>query len=245
MKPIIAVNCDYRWGKTRSHSFVYREYCDAIIMGGGIPVLLPVPREKEAVVSLLEKMHGLLLTGGDDISPELYGETRHKNTTCIHPDKEVSDIALLHHALQLKIPVFAICYGIQLINVVCGGTLIQDIPTQNTKCCNHRLTGKKQTHTATIEKNTLLHKVVGEEHIEVNSAHHQAIKKPGSGLIVSARAPDGIIEAIEGRDHPFLLGVQWHPERLCDSSSHKKALFCEFIRACETFRGERERQSWR
>jgi len=234
MKPIIAVNCDYRWEKTQPHSFVYRNYCDAIIMGGGIPVLLPVLKDKEDVVSVLKKVDGLLLTGGDDISPELYGETRHKTTVCIHPDKEASDIAILKIALQINIPILAICYGMQLINVVYGGSLIQDIPSECDTFLNHKeAIREKQKHVVAIEKNTLLHKIAGEEHIEVNSTHHQAIKRVGDGLIVSARAADGIIEAIERKDSPFLLGVQWHPENLSDSSLHKKALFREFICACK------------
>lgn len=231
MKPVIGINCDYEVKGKRPYSFLYRNYSEAIIAAGGVPVLLPVIREKGDAELCVQRIDGLLLSGGDDIPPQRYGEERHEKTVCIHQDKDISDFALLQAAMQTKKPVLAICYGIQLINVALGGTLIQDIPSECITAIVHKdLHNKQYTHPVTIKKESFLYKIVGTGTLEANSTHHQAIKSLGKGLLDTAHTPDGIIEAIEHEDYPFLVGVQWHPECLIDTPYHA-ALFKAFIHA--------------
>ncbi|HHT9158492.1 MAG TPA: gamma-glutamyl-gamma-aminobutyrate hydrolase family protein [Candidatus Brocadiaceae bacterium] len=231
MKPIIGINCDYEEEDKQPYSFLYRDYSEAIIAAGGIPLLLPIIKDKTDVKLLLDKIDGILLTGGNDVPPRRYREEKHKNTICVHPDKDVSDFTLLETAIKMKKPILAICYGTQLVNVALGGSLIQDIPSEVETPIIHKDSNNKQyTHSVTVNKDTLLYKIVGTDRIEANSTHHQAIKKVGKGLTDTAHTADGIIEAIELNDYQFLLGVQWHPERMIDSQHHL-ALFNALINA--------------
>jgi len=230
MKPIIGVNCDYEDDK-QPHSFVYRDYIDAVLMAGGIPLLLPIILNKDDVECLLKLMDGLLLTGGDDVPPSRYGEERHEKTHCVHADKDVSDNLILQLALEKKIPILAICYGAQLVNVAYGGSLIQDIPSEIPNALIHKPTkGEKHNHSVSLKKGSALYKIIGVDTLDTNSTHHQAIKKLGKGLRAAARTSDGIIEAFECEGHPFLVGVQWHPERLTIDTRHA-ALFKALVDA--------------
>jgi len=234
MKPIIGINCDYEEEGKQPYSFTYRDYCEAIIAAGGIPFLLPIINDKNDVKFLLEKIDGLLLTGGNDVPPQRYGEERHEKTVCVHPDKDISDIALVETAIRMKNPILAICYGAQLVNVALGGSLIQDIPSEvKTPIIHKDSKNEHYTHTITIEKNSLLYQIIGTDCIKANSTHHQAIKRLGNGLKDTAHTEDGIIEAVEWKDYPFLVGVQWHPERMTDSPHHL-ALFKALIEASKT-----------
>lgn len=231
MKPIIGINCDYEEKGKQPYSFLYRDYGEAIIAAGGIPLLLPIIKDKNDVELLLTKIGGLLLTGGNDIPPHRYGKEKHKNTVCVHPDKDISDFTLLETAIKVKKPILAICYGTQLVNVALGGSLIQDIPSEVETPIIHKDSNNKQyTHSVTVNKDTLLYKIVGTDRIEANSTHHQAIKKAGKGLTDTAHTADGITEAIELNDYQFLLGVQWHPERMIDIPHHL-ALFKALVNA--------------
>lgn len=231
MKPVIGINCDYEEEGRQPYSFTYRDYSDSIIAAHGIPVLLPVIKDKNTAGLLLKKIDGLLLTGGNDVPPQRYGEEPHKKTICVHPDKDIFDNNLVYVALRMKKPILAICYGAQLVNVVLGGSLIQDIQSEGISPIVHKDSQNHQyTHMVTIEKDSLLYKIMGTDHVETNSVHHQAIKRPGKGLKDTAHTSDGIIEAIEFKDYPFLVGVQWHPERMADSPCHA-ALFSALVNA--------------
>lgn len=233
MKPIIGINCDYEEEGRYSYSFLYRNYSDAIIAAGGIPALLPVVQNKSDVSSFLKRIDGLLLTGGNDVPPKRYREEKHKKALCVHPDKDISDFTLASIAIEMKKPIFAICYGAQLINVSLGGSLIQDIPSEIVSAITHKDSGDTHyTHSVMIKKKSLLYKIIGTDHIETNSVHHQAVKRLGSGLKDSAYTSDGIIEAIEWETYPFFLGVQWHPERLIHSPYHL-SLFSAFVNAAK------------
>ncbi len=234
MKPIIGINCDYEEEGKQPYSFTNKAYSEAVIAAGGIPFLLPVIKDKNDVKFLLKKIDGLLLTGGNDVPPQRYGEERHERTVCVHPDKDNSDIALVETAIRMKNPILAICYGAQLVNVALGGSLIQDIPSEvKTPIIHKDSKNERCTHTITIEKNSLLYQIIGTDCIKANSTHHQAIKRLGNGLKDTAHTEDGIIEAIEWKDYPFLVGVQWHPERMADSPHHL-ALFKALIKASKT-----------
>ncbi len=214
MKPIIGINCDYEDGKC----FLKKEYTDAIALAGGIPVILPI-------IDFGFQIDGLLLSGGNDISPEQYGESPHEKTKPVPKQKEDFDFLLVRNALDINLPILGVCYGLQLINVSLGGSLIQDIS-------NHR-TGM---HNVCIDKTSKLYKILGQETIEVNSSHHQAIKSLGNKLRVSAVADDGIIEAIESTDNTYVVGVQWHPERIIRKDSQIE-LFRTLINAASRVKG--------
>lgn len=221
MKPIIGINCDYEEEGKQPYSFAYRNYVEAIIAAGGIPLLLPIMKDGDDVRNSLKRIDGLLLTGGNDVPPHRYGKDQHKKTICVHPDKDISDNFLVNIAFQMKKPILAICYGAQLVNVVFGGSLIQDIPSHGTSCLVHKdLQNKHYTHPVAVEKWSRLYKIVGAEHLETNSVHHQAIDKLGKGLVATAHTEDGIVEAIELEGYPFFVGVQWHPERLITVPCH-------------------------
>ncbi len=230
MKPIIGINCDYEEKGKLPYSFTYRDYSEAIIAAGAIPLLLPIVKDKNDVERLADRIDGLLLTGGDDVPPQHYGQERHAKTICVHPDKDISDITLVQVALQMKKPILAICYGTQLINVVLGGSLLQDIPSECTKPIAHKDSQNgRYTHRIKVKEGSLLYGIIGVDTIETNSTHHQAIHTLGKGLTDTAHTADGIIEAVECRDYPFLIGVQWHPERMM-ANPHHAALFSALVR---------------
>ncbi|TVM03737.1 MAG: gamma-glutamyl-gamma-aminobutyrate hydrolase [Candidatus Brocadia sp. WS118] len=231
MKPIIGINCDYEEEGKQPYSFTYRNYSDAVIASCGIPLLLPIIKDDDDVRNFLKRIDGLILTGGNDVPPQRYGKDQHKKTICVHPDKDISDNLLVNIAFQMKKPILAICYGAQLVNVVFGGSLIQDISSSGISCIVHKdLRNKQYVHPVTIEKNSLLHKIVRTEYLETNSVHHQAIDKLGKGLVATAHTEDGIAEAIEIEDYPFFMGVQWHPERMTADPCHA-ALFSALVTA--------------
>ncbi len=234
MKPIIGVNCDYEEKGKQPYSFTYRAYSEAVLTAGGIPLLLPVVKDKNDVELLVSRIDGLLLTGGNDVPPQRYGEEKHACTVCVHPDKDISDIALAETAIRMKKPVLAICYGAQLVNIALGGSLIQDIPSEvKTPLIHKDPHNERYTHTVTVMRSSLLYAIIGADRIETNSTHHQAIKGLGKHLKDTAHTEDGVIEAVEWREYPFLVGVQWHPERMTDSPRHL-ALFSALIKASKS-----------
>jgi putative glutamine amidotransferase len=231
VKPIIGINCDFEEGSRLPYSFVNRDYPEAVIAAGGIPLLLPIIRDRNDVKCLLEKIDGLLLTGGNDVPPQRYRQERRAETVCVHPDKDISDSILTQTALQMKKPILAICYGTQLVNVSLGGSLFQDIPSEYKTSIVHReLQDAQYTHSVRIEKDSFLYEIVGVREIKTNSSHHQAVHTLGRDLKDTAHTEDGIIEAIECRDYPFLVGVQWHPERMVNHPCHA-ALFKALVYA--------------
>lgn len=182
---------------------------------------------------------GLLLTGGPDIDPKYYGEEVHE-TTDINPDRDKLELPLCKWAIKKDLPVFGICRGIQIMNVAIGSSLYQDIPSQFTDHLTHKIIENTDDswHNIQIQPASLLNQITGETIAEVNSRHHQSLKVIGEGFTVTAQSKDGIVEAIEDTSKRFMLGVQYHPERMFkepDSSElqeHSAKLFTAFIDAC-------------
>lgn len=217
---------------------IKQSYAHAIADAGGEPLCIVRPNN-ERLMELLPSVDGVLIVGGHDIDSEYYGEENTTHTQNIDRDRDLVEITLIRLAILHRIPLLGICRGMQAINVALGGSLYQDVLTEMPGALNHDNHTDKETgkglahnllvHDVSINKNSLLSKIVGGDKIAVNSLHHQGVKMLGAGLIASALAPDGLIEAVELPDHPFALGVEWHPEELADEVSRK--IFSAFITA--------------
>ena len=199
-----------------------RAYAEAVLAAGGLPV--PLPYGDTAVAgAYLALCHGLVITGGDfDIAPELYGEPRRVGCGPARPARTSFEWSLCEAALAGRIPILGVCGGMQLMNVVRGGTLVQDLRVEG-RIAGHDRGGAatSPTHGVTAVPGSLLARLAGRERLTVDSSHHQAVRVPGGGVLVSGRADDGVVEAIEVPDLPFALGVQWHPERLLDDAAQR------------------------
>jgi putative glutamine amidotransferase len=202
------------------------DYVEAVRRAGGTPVVLPEgPGDAESVHHYLAALDALLLPGGADIPPAAYGEDPHPTVEPLTESRWNFERELATRWLhETDKPFLGICLGGQMLNVVSGGSLVQDIPT--TFGTNHR----GPAHTVTIEKSSRLARILGRTELEVNSSHHQAVKEIAPGLVVVARSPEGIPEAIERPGHRFVLGVQWHPERMSGDQTQSR-LFEAFIKA--------------
>lgn len=204
---------------------------------GGEPWVLDPAADRPADV--VGRAAGVLLTGGGDVDPSLYGEAPHPTFSAAEPGRDAYEIELVRRALEADLPVFAICRGVQLLNVARGGTLIQDIPSQIPGGLRHTREGADPpctlAHEVWLDKGSLLQTLMSDslsetESCQVNSRHHQAIEAPGEGLVTVATAPDGIIEAVEDPARRFCLGVQWHPENFYRTGEFR-ALFEGFLKA--------------
>jgi len=180
----------------------------------------------------LDGLAGLLLTGGTDVNPALYGEAPHPKTQTPDDQRDALEIRLLKQALEINLPVLAICRGLQLFNVVHGGTLTQHLPGGGHEKRTD-LPVSADNHSASVEPNTKLAAIVGSGSIPVNSRHHQAIRDVGEGLRVSAVSEDNVIEAVERPDRAFAVAVQWHPEDRCMVYAQDRKLFESFAAAVE------------
>ena len=220
--------------------YLGREYSEAIEAAGGLPVHIPLIPDRDYVSSLVDGLDGILLPGCDsDVDPAHYGEDPHPKLGRVVPEKDDTDLLVLEVAEERNLPVLAICFGIQVLNVSRGGSLIQDIESQVENFIKHQQ-GKpahRQSHRIRIEKDAML-SGFGEdwsdrESVKVNSHHHQAIKSVGENLRPVAWANDGVIECIEDtRPDRFVLGVQWHPELAWDTDELSKSIFGAFVSRC-------------
>lgn len=234
-RPLIGINMDARARTDRGVNYsLSGGYVDAVRAAGGIPIAIPALETLEDVAYYAELVDGFVLVGGSDINPARFGQEKHESVQFVHTRREEFDFALLEAALETRKPVLAICLGMQELNVIHGGDLIQDIPSMVQTDVAHRASTEAPygEHTITITPGTLLHRLIGEESITVNSIHHQAVGNLGKGLVASAAAPDGIVEAIELKDHPFALGLQWHPEIMYPDPVQFR-LFQGFVKAAK------------
>ncbi|HXM85295.1 MAG TPA: gamma-glutamyl-gamma-aminobutyrate hydrolase family protein [Stellaceae bacterium] len=233
-QPVIGLTLDHEppggYSKTHPWYALRENYCAAVAAAGGLPVLLP--HEPARATDYLALLNGLIVTGGAfDVDPKLFGaKTRHESVSTKDRRTEF-ELAICQGALKSDKPVLGICGGEQLLNVALGGTLIQHIPDEVKGALAHEQpTPRTQPgHSVKISRDTLLHRITGASDLEVNSAHHQAVKDVAPGLVVDAVAPDGVIEGIEDPKRRFCLGVQWHPEYLL--SEGDKRIFSAFIAA--------------
>lgn len=216
-------------------------YTDAVIAAGGLPQVFPATTSKSVIAEAVERCDGVLMTGGDDIDPKLYAkdlpEALSKTVGPLEPDRDTWETAMIAEVLERQKPLFGICRGHQMLNVALGGTLFVDIATQVPNALNHRQMDKKMepVHGVSIAADSMLRQITGQETLGVNSTHHQAIGQLAEPLRAVATSSDGIIEAVELKEagrSPFLLAVQFHPERLIDKNKVFLQLFRSFIEAC-------------
>jgi putative glutamine amidotransferase len=213
--PLIGISC----GRTSTGAAsLSTNYTDAIAKAGGIPVVLPIVDDPALAEGILAKLDGVVFSGGPDLDPAEYGEEILNETVSIDAVRDRSDLLLARAALASGKPVLAICRGEQLMNVVLGGTLYQDLPTQVEGVLPHRDT----THMIGVEKGSVLYDLFGSDSLLVNTFHHQAVKDVAPGSRVTAYSPDGIVEAYENDN---VLAVQFHPERMFQADPSWLKLF--------------------
>lgn len=247
-KPIIGLNVDVDVTKPEQVR-IARAYYEAVEKAGGIAVLIP-PCKPAAMRAVLDRLDGVLLIGGRDYDPALFGEAPHESLALLHPDRIKFDLALAKEAIKRNLPVLGICGGLQLINIALGGSLIIDIPTYlatgemktagadncaGKPSVKHRASEgeRRAEHPASVIRDSLLFSIYGPVIAVTVSSHHQAANRLGRRLKAVAFAPDGITEAIEHLFKRFVVGVQWHPER--DFAGNRR-LFRAFIEACKSTR---------
>jgi len=200
----------------RSRVRVNEAYTSALASVGLIPLVLP-PVDAAMATAALDDVAGLVLTGGEDVGAEHFGQAAHPAMGTPHPGRDEYELALARSASERRMPTLAICRGAQVVNVALGGTLIQDIPSLRPSAANHDLSARRaeRVHALAIDQGTSLAHIVGDTAITVNSSHHQAVDKVAPPLRASATSPDGIVEALEPKTADWwMIAVQWHPEEL-------------------------------
>jgi putative glutamine amidotransferase len=242
-KPIIGIGSDVQVpprAEERERAFAFLTYVEALRRAGAIPVV--VPPQPENAADIVRGLDGLLLAGGDDCDPAAYGEERHPTVDHpMDPRRQSNDLTLARVARERGIPTLGICLGMQVMAVAAGGSLVQDIdsnPSIDTDIHHESPPEHRGRHDVLIEAGTKLSAILGDEELNVNSSHHQAVRNSGEGLRITAHAPDGVIEGLEDPRHPFYLGVQWHPEDMVGESS-AAALFGAFVEAARRYAKEK------
>jgi len=222
--------------------YLSRHYSEAVAAAGGAPVHISLIPRRDYISAVMNDLDGILLPGSDsDIDPLRYGAEPHPNLGSVHPVKDETDLLVLEEVEQRRLPLFAICFGMQALNVSRGGTLIQDIASQVPLAINHQQGAPRDrpSHAIKLAKATLVSSLAQDERALVNSHHHQAVQKVGRELVATAWSSDGLIEALEDcRPDRFAVGVQWHPELGWKEDPLSQALFDRFIAASKEYRRE-------
>lgn len=229
MKPIIGVTASLREGTVTLENDVL----DSILMAGGIPYILPYTNDVSVIKEIINHIDGLLLSGGVDIDPTLFGEEPIPNLGEIMPERDTLEILLIEKALEVNLPILAICRGVQILNIAAGGNMYQDLYSQKGNLLQHaqRAPRTHLSHFVRTNEGSLLQAISHCTEFKVNSFHHQAVKDPAQGFMISAISSDGVVEAIESVKHFFVLGVQWHPEHVTKFDEVSKQIFSSFIDA--------------
>jgi putative glutamine amidotransferase len=227
--PLIGITTSLTVDAIPDRAYVNGTYIRAVQAAGGIPLLLTPHFTPEVRAALWQRLDGLVLTGGGDIEPARFGQAPHPAVADVSPARDELELGLTRRALADGVPLFAICRGIQILNVALGGTLVQDIPSEWPNALVHTQKAPRHEPTHAVKvlgEGTRLGRVLGVLEVQVNSMHHQAIQRLGEGLREVAWAPDGVIEGVElSGDASFVLGVQWHPEELVGHDQTARNLF--------------------
>lgn len=220
-RPLIGITLDY--GDKPNRYMLPCDYASSIERAGGIPICIPYKTDLSLIPEILDRLDGVLFSGGEDLDPMLYGEQRHPRAEPIDPLRQHFELALLAEVERRKMPALGVCLGSQLMNVHRGGSLIQFLPDHDrNEPIEHRkvIDGDRRLHPVTIVADSILGRAIGKVEILANTRHKQAINKVGKNLKVTAHAPDGVVEAIEDPSMPLYLAVQWHPENLSNAPEH-------------------------
>lgn len=234
MKPIIGLISQYEYSVNRKFNKLNYTYVDATIKGGGVPIIIPILTDFTDLDRYLDSIDGLIFTGGEDVSPLLFGENPIREVDTICYDRDRMEMEVFKRAYDRKIPILGICRGLQLINVALGGTLYQDINRQVPNSYGHISTYNIEGgyHSIEIIDDTILYDVLGRKSVNVNSQHHQSAKELGKNLRVNALASDGVVEGIESTDGRFILAVQFHPEAMISEHEEFINIFKYFTNYC-------------
>ncbi len=239
MRPIIGITCTTMGSDESNASHgIGVHYINAVEHADGTPILLPLTQNDSCTVDFLNVIDGLLLSGGVDVDPFLYGEESQPKMGRIDVGRDRVEISLIPRILEMNMPVFGICRGIQALNVGAGGTLYQDISMNPSPALKHRQEAPRWygTHAIHVQEGSRLLGILGHSTIQVNSFHHQAVKEAAPGFIVSAVTSDGVIEGIESTHHNFAVGVQCHPEGMWQNNPPIANLFIAFAKAAEIYK---------
>jgi len=232
-KPIIGIVGNVMTKKTGvahevQQSYVYEDYVNAVVKAGGIPIILPIVDDLKLICQQIKSCDGIIMTGGYDVHPKFYSENRHqhKNLEIVSSRVDLYQMELARFAIEKNIPTLGICRGMQIINVVNGGSLYQDLTEKSGEVLKHRDTNPSFVveHRISVEDKSILNGIFGESVI-VNSYHHQSVNRIGDGLRVTACATDGVIEAFEMISKKFIVGVQWHPEKMVAADDEMLGIF--------------------
>ncbi len=229
MPPRIGITCNLAGYENK----LSVAYVRAVSLAGATPYLLPVTVSPPQWEEMLANIDGLILSGGGDPDARHFGEEAAPAQGQVQPWRDRMELFLARMALRQDLPVLGICRGAQVLNIAAGGTLWQDLAGVSRVQHDQKAPRNYPIHRVRIERFSLLFRITGRETVRVNSFHHQAIKRPGTGLLVTARSTDGVAEAVECSGHRFALGVQWHPEWLTPGYSHAARLFAAFCKAAE------------
>ena len=236
--PLIGVTTSITVGKQPERAYVNSAYLAAIQTAGGVPVPVTPQLDARSQQELLARCDGFLLTGGGDLDPATFNESAHPTLYEVAPARDRLEITLVHHAMESRKPLLAVCRGIQVLNVALGGSLFQDVASDPGTQIQHQQDKddkprNEPTHPVKVVAGSRLAQVLGTTELLVNSMHHQAVKAVGRGLVPVAFAPDMIIEGVELEEPDrFLLGVQWHPEELTERDPSARRLFSALVAAC-------------
>ena len=213
-------------------------YMEGILEAGGLPLMLPLTDDREVIRQMTDQCDGFLLTGGQDVSPELYGEKRLPQCGECSPERDRMEKMLLEEVLHKNIPVLGICRGIQFLNAALGGTLYQDLPSQRGTGMTHcqKPPYDVPVHEVEIKEGTPLYDLLGCRSLAVNSYHHQAVRQLAPGLEVMAVSEDGLTEGVYMPDRRFVWAIQWHQEFSYRAEENSRKIFAAFVRAAEELR---------
>ena len=230
-KPVIGVTPLF--DRARDSYWMLPGYFLALEQAGAAPVMLPLTDDEGLLKRLVDALDGFLMAGGPDVDPAYYGAEELPSVNEICPERDAMEMTLLRLLWDADKPVFGICRGLQMMNVLRGGTLYQDIPTERPSDVEHRMKAPydRTVHTVTVLKETPLCRLFGADTVGVNSSHHQAIRTLAPGFVPMAIAPDGLTEAIYSPEKRFWWAVQWHPERLWSKDESNRKLFAAFVNA--------------
>lgn len=238
-KPFIGITCDYMISEAgmslgQERNFVTKEFIDAVIEAGGVPILIPIINKEEDMLKIMDVIDGIILSGGFDVNPIYYGEEPSKHVGFTYTPRDLCELFIVKAAIEKDMPILGISRGQQIMTVAFGGKLYQDISELSDSYINHmqRASINDIGHYVDVKPNTRLHKIFDTDRLLVNSFHHQAAKDVPPNFVVCAVSSDGIIEAIEHKSKP-IMAVQWHPEIMVKKHPIMLRIFDEFIKSCK------------